>query len=277
MSKKKRSLSSLIQKYQEDDIISTIEREYTKQTVEFVSLDRVKFNPISRHQFFMDKRLKDLTESIKKNGVVSPILVRERNGIYEVVSGYKRFYVAKKLHLKEIPVTVRDIPDELLIYMILSRGNKKLHDNILNKTYAYRILISEYHVSRKDIATVSKSSVSQVANILRLENLDEEVKIALKKEKINYGQARVLLGLETQRQIEFLNKMIENKESVRDIEKVVKRYRDPSELDAVISNLENKNSCEISHTNKNITFKFNNKEELENFIKKMNDHWRTRH
>ena len=114
MNKKSRSsLSSLITKYQETDIISTIEREYTKSSIEFVPLDKVKFNPISRHQFFLDKRLKDLTESIKRNGVVSPILVRERNGIYEVVSGYKRFYVAKKLHLKEIPVTVREISDDL--------------------------------------------------------------------------------------------------------------------------------------------------------------------
>jgi len=216
--------------------------------------------------------LKEALESVKQTGygVVSPILVRENNGYYEVVSGYKRFYVAKKLHLKEIPVTVREIPDELLIYMILSRGNKKQHDNILNKTYSYRILISEYHVSRKDIATVSKSSVSQVANILRLENLDEEVKIALKKEKINYGQARVLLGLETQRQIEFLNKMIEKKESVRDIEQVVKRYRDPSELDEEILSLEKNNKCKVTHTNKNITFKFDTKGELERFIKKMN-------
>ena len=71
MNKKSRSsLSSLITKYQETDIISTIEREYTKQSVELVPLDKVKFNPISRHQFFLDKRLKDLTDSIKRNGVV---------------------------------------------------------------------------------------------------------------------------------------------------------------------------------------------------------------
>ncbi len=264
---KRRSLSSLIKQYQEDDIISTIEQEYTKQTVEFVPLDKVKFNPISRYQFFYDKRLKDLTESIKKNGVVSPVLVRERDGIYEVVSGYKRFYVAKKLHLPTIPVTVREISDDLLIFMVLSRGNKKLHDNILNKTYSYRILINEYHVSRKDIATVSKCSVSQVNNILRLENLDEEVKIALKKEKISYGQARVLLGLYSQQQIEFLNKMLENKISVREVEKQVKMYRYPTSYQDDIAKIQDRYSCTVVQTHKNITLKFNNEDELEAFVK----------
>lgn len=264
---KRRSLSSLIKQYQEDDIISTIESEYTKQAVELVPLDKVKFNPISRYQFFLDKRLKDLTESIKKNGVVSPILVRKRDDIYEVVNGYKRFYVAKKLHLSEIPVTVRDISDDLLIYMILSRGHKKMHDNILNKTYSYRILINEYHVSRKDIAIVAKCSVSQVNNILRLESLDEEVKLALKKEKISYGQARVLLGLYSQQQIEFLNKMLETNISVRDVEKEVKMYRYPTSYQDDIIKLQDRYDCKIVQTHKNITFKFNNEDELANFIK----------
>lgn len=273
MSSKKsnrRSLSSLIKQYQEDDIISTIEREYTKQSVELVPLDRVKFNPISRNQFFYDKRLKDLTESIKKNGVVSPILVRERDGIYEVVSGYKRFYVAKKLHLNEIPVTVREISDDLLIYMVLSRGHKKLHDNILNKTYSYRILINDYHVSRKDIAIVAKCSVSQVNNILRLENLDEEVKIALKKEKISYGQARVLLGLYHQQQIEYLNKMLEGQISVRQLEKEVKKLRNPTSYQEDIEQIEKRFNCNVIQTHTHLTFEFNDENELEDFVKKLN-------
>lgn len=273
MSSKKsnrRSLSSLIKQYQEDDIISTIEREYTKQSVELVPLDRVKFNPISRNQFFYDKRLKDLTESIKKNGVVSPILVRERDGIYEVVSGYKRFYVAKKLHLNEIPVTVREISDDLLIYMVLSRGHKKLHDNILNKTYSYHILINDYHVSRKDIAIVAKCSVSQVNNILRLENLDEEVKIALKKEKISYGQARVLLGLYHQQQIEYLNKMLEGQISVRQLEKEVKKLRNPTSYQEDIEQIEKRFNCNVIQTHTHLTFEFNDENELEDFVKKLN-------
>ena len=236
-----KSLRSLIEKYEKGDILSTLERDYSSNSRnELVSLDLVKFNPISKQQFFLDYRLKDLTESIKKNGVMSPILVRER-----------------------------DVSDDLLIYMILSRGNKKLHDNILNKTYAYQILTNDYHVSRRDIALISKSSVSQVTNILRLANLDEEVKIALKKEKISYGQARVLLGIERQLQAEFLNKIIEKNLSVREIERLVKEYKEPSPYIDKIYSYEKKNNCKISKTEKSIKFNFETKEELNNFIDKI--------
>lgn len=268
MKNRSKSLRSLIEKYEKGDIISTLEKDYSSTSRDqLVSLDLVKFNPISKHQFFLDMRLKDLTESIKKNGVMSPILVRERDGKFEVISGFKRFYVAKKLRLKEIPVAIREVSDDLMIYMILSRGNKKLHDNILNKTYAYQILIDEYNVSRKDIALISKSSVSQVTNILRLVNLDEEVRIALKKEKISYGQARVLLGVERQLQVEFLNKIIDKNLSVREIESLVKEYKTPSPYLNKIKEYEKKKNCKISTTEKNITFKFDSKEELELFLK----------
>ena len=269
MKNRSEKLRSLIEKYEKGDIISTIAKEYSNSRNEMVSLSLVKFNPISKHQFFSDARLKDLTESIKKNGVMSPILVRERDGKFEVVSGYKRFYVAKKLRLEKIPVAIREVSDDVLIYLILSRGNKKLHDNILNKTYTYQILIDEYNVTRKDIALISKSSVSQVTNILRLSNLDEEVLIALKKEKISYGQARVLLGLQSQMQVEMLNKLLEGKISVREIEKEVKLYRYPGEFREKIRDLEGKYNCSIIQTQKNVTFKFNDSEELENFFDKI--------
>lgn len=269
MKNRSKNLRSLIEKYEKGDIISTLEKDYSNSRNELVSLDLVKFNPISKHQFFLDSRLKDLTESIKKNGVMSPILVRERDGKFEVVNGFKRFYIAKKLRLKEIPVAIRDVSDDLLIYMILSRGNKKLHDNILNKTYAYQILTKDYGVSRKDIALISKSSVSQVTNILRLANLDEEVRIALKKEKISYGQARVLLGVERQLQVEFLNKIMEGNLSVREIENVVKEYKEPSPYINKIKDYEKEKSCKITTTEKNITFKFKSKEDLDLFIKEI--------
>lgn len=266
MSRTKRSLASLIEEYQSSDIISTIEKDYSRTITGYLPLEKLRFNPISRRQFFLDKRIKDLTQSVKNNGMLSPILVREKDGIYEVCGGYKRFYVAKKLHLQEVPVSIREISDELLIYMVLSRGNKKLHDNIINKTYSYQILTQEYHVSRKDIAMISKTSVSQVTNILRLDNLDEEVKIALKKEKISYGQARVLIGLDAQVQVEFLRKILDESISVRELERQVNAYKEPSILSNEIRFIEEKEKCIVTRTEKNITLHFKSKEELDAFI-----------
>ena len=132
-------------------------------------------------------------------------------------------------------------------------------------------MIDEYNVTRKDIALISKSSVSQVTNILRLSNLDEEVLIALKKEKISYGQARVLLGVERQLQVEFLNKILDKNLSVREIEKMVKEYKTPSPYINKVKEYEMDKNCKITTTEKNITIKFKTKEELDNFLSKILD------
>ena len=273
MSKINKSLRELIIQYQDNDVISSIEKEYNKETHELLPLNMCKFNTFSKHQFFLDKALKDLTESISKNGIVNPILVRpsQKEGEYEVVSGYKRFFVAKKLHLKEIPCFIANISDELLIYMVLSRGHKKLHDNILNKTYTYQIITKEYHIPRKDIALVSKQSISQVNNILRLDNLDEEVKIALKKEKISFGQARVLIGLDDQTQKEYLHLILSEKLSVREIENLVKKVKNPHPYQDSIGSISSKINGRIRLTGKNVTFSFSTKEELDNFMKKLSE------
>lgn len=263
----RKSLKDLINEYQDNDVISSIEQDYKAQRRETIPVDKIRFNPFSSHQFFSDKRLKDLTDSIKNNGVVNPILVREgKNGYYEVISGYKRFYVAKKLHLATIPVVIADISDNLAIFMVLSRGHKKLHDNILNKTYTYLTLTKDYHVKRSDIALISKQSISQVNNILRLATLDEEVKLALKKEKISYGQARVLVGLDEPTQKELLNKMINGGVSVREIERIVKKLKKPDKYQDIVAELASSHNCQINITEKNITIKFHSRKELEAFI-----------
>jgi ParB family chromosome partitioning protein len=101
--------------------------------------------------------------------------------------------------------------------------------------------------------------------------LDEEVLIALKKEKISYGQARVLLGVERQLQVEFLNKILDKNLSVREIEKMVKEYKTPSPYINKVKEYEKDKNCKITTTEKNITIKFKTKEELDNFLSKILD------
>lgn len=264
---KQRNLASLIKEYQETDVISSIEKGYQKESGILLEVDKIRFNNISRNHFFNDKNLAQLSSSIEERGVLSPILVRKKDDYYEVVSGYKRYYIAKKLHLDKIPVVVREINDDLLIYLVLSRATHKLHDNILNKTYAFEIITKEYNVSRKDIALISKISISQVNNIMRLRNLNSEVKQALKKEKISYGQARVLVNLNEDKQKEYLSLILENKLSVHDIENLAKREKRPSSQINDIERFEFNNKVKLNIGRKTLTFKFKKISDLKRFIK----------
>ena len=264
---KRRNLASLIKEYQETDVISSIEKGYQKESGILLEVNKIRFNNISRNHFFNDKNLVQLSSYIEERGVLSPILVRKKDDYYEVVSGYKRYYIAKKLHLDKIPVVVREINDDLLIYLVLSRATHKLHDNILNKTYAFEILTKEYNVSRKDIALISKISISQVNNIMRLRNLNNEVVHALRKEKISYGQARVLVNLDEEKQKEYLSLILENKLSVHDIENLAKREKRPSSQIKDIEKFESNNKVKLNIGRKSLTFKFKKISDLKLFIK----------
>ena len=263
---KPRNLSSLIEKYQDSDLIKTIEKGYQSETSVLLDLDKIKFNNISRNHFFLDKRMKQLASSIQESGVLSPILVRRKDDYYEVVSGYKRFYIAKKLHLETIPAVVREINDDLLIYLVLSRATHKLHDNILNKTYAFEILTQEYNVSRKDIAKISKISLSQVNNIMRLRNLGPDALQALKKEKISYGQARVLVNLDKEKQLEYLDLIITKKMSVHDIENLAKRERKNYDFLEDIERFEEENKTHLNIGRNSINIRFKKNSDLKKFV-----------
>ena len=264
---KSRNLSSLIKKYQNSDLINTIEKGYQSEVGVQLDVEKIRFNRISTHQFFLSKNLMELTKSIEERGVLSPILVRKKNDYYEVVSGYKRFYIAKKLQLKTIPAVIQDVNDDLLIYLVLTRATHILHDNILNKTYAFEILTKEYHVSRNDIATISNISISQVNNIMRLKNLSDQAINALKKEKISYGQARVLVNLNKEKQLEYLDLIISKKLSVHDIENMVKREKRPFNYVNDIINFENKHHAKVNMGRKNLSIRFERVSDFKKFLK----------
>lgn len=264
---KKRNLASLIKEYQETDVISTLEKGFKKESGVLLDVDKIRFNNISRNHFFYEKHLKELTESIQESGVLSPILVRRKDDYYEVVSGYKRYYIAKKLRLKNIPAVIREVNDDLLIYLVLSRATHKVHDNILNKTYAFEILTKEYGVSRKDIAHICKISISQVNNIMRLRNLNEEATSALRKDRISYGQARVLVNLPDYKQKEYLSLITNNKLSVHDIENLAKREKRPTTFIKDIESFETKNKVKLNIGRKTLTFKFKKISDLKRFVR----------
>lgn len=264
---KPRNLSSLIQEYQNQDLLSSIEKGYQQDSSVRLEVNSIRFNNISRNQFFNDKNLIQLTKSIQENGVLSPILVRKKDDYYEVVSGYKRFYIAKKLHLDTIPAVIRDINDDILIYLVLSRSTHKLHDNILNKTYAFKIISDEYNVSRKDIAMISKISISQVNNIMRLSNLSDEIIQQIKKEKLSYSKARILVNLPKDKQEQYLDLLINKKLSVHDIENLSKREKNYSQYIESIEKFEEENKVKINIGRKNIHLKFKRISDLKKFTK----------
>lgn len=151
-----------------------------------------KFQP--RHHF-NEEYLNELAQSIRKNGIMQPIIVRPtRNSRYEIIAGERRWRAAKMAGLLEVPVIVRDVEDRQALELALIENIQRQDLSPLEEAAGFQRLIDEFAHTQEELASVVGKSRSHVANLLRLLTLPEEIKNFLTEGKISMGHARALLN-----------------------------------------------------------------------------------
>jgi ParB family transcriptional regulator, chromosome partitioning protein len=172
--------------------------------------------------------LYELAESIKAQGIMSPILVRllsqgENAGKYEIIAGERRFRAAKLAGLDSVPVLVRDVPDESAAAMALIENIQREDLNPLEEAQGLQRLVKEFGHTHEAAAQAVGRSRSAASNLLRLLNLAEPVQVMLMAGDIDMGHARALLSLDRGTQITAANQISAKKMSVREAESLVKK------------------------------------------------------
>ncbi len=169
--------------------------------------------------------LYELAESIKAQGIMQPILVRQRGeaGQYEIIAGERRFRAAKLAGLDEVPVLVRDVPDESAAAMALIENIQREDLNPLEEAQGLQRLIREFGFTHEQTAQAVGRSRSAASNLLRLLNLAEPVQTMLMAGDLDMGHARALLSLDKATQITAGNQISAKKMSVREAESLVKK------------------------------------------------------
>jgi ParB family chromosome partitioning protein len=172
--------------------------------------------------------LYELAESIKAQGIMQPILVRqlgagENAGKYEIIAGERRFRAASLAGLGRVPVLVRDVPDESAAAMSLIENIQREDLNPLEEAHGLQRLVKEFGLTHELAAQAVGRSRSAATNLLRLLNLTEPVQTMLMAGDIDMGHARALLGLERASQITAANQIAARKMSVREAEALVKK------------------------------------------------------
>ena len=172
--------------------------------------------------------LYELAESIKAQGIMQPILVRrlvdgEHAGKYEIIAGERRFRASRLAGLAEVPVLVRDVPDESAAAMALIENIQREDLNPLEEAQGLQRLIREFGLTHEQAAQAVGRSRSAASNLLRLLNLAEPVQTMLMAGDIDMGHARALLSLERAAQITAGNQIAAKKLSVREAESLVKK------------------------------------------------------
>lgn len=172
--------------------------------------------------------LYELAESIKAQGIMQPILVRrlasgDNAGQYEIIAGERRFRAAKIAGLNEVPVLVRDVPDEAAAAMALIENMQREDLNPLEEAQGLSRLVQEFGLTHEQAAQAVGRSRSAASNLLRLLNLAEPVQTMLMAGDIDMGHARALLALDRATQITAGNQIAAKKLSVREAEALVKK------------------------------------------------------
>ena len=172
--------------------------------------------------------LYELAESIKAQGIMQPILVRKLSdgpnaGKYEIIAGERRFRTSRLAGLNEVPVLVRDVPNEAAAAMALIENIQREDLNPLEEALGLQRLIKEFGLTHEAAAQAVGRSRSAASNLLRLLNLAEPVQTMLMAGDIDMGHARALLGLDKAAQITAANQINAKKMSVREAESLVKK------------------------------------------------------
>jgi ParB family chromosome partitioning protein len=170
--------------------------------------------------------LEDLASSIKAQGVMQPIVIRPiEEGRYEIIAGERRWRASQMAGLDEIPVVIKDVPDEAAIAMALIENIQREDLNPMEEAIALQRLQDEFELTQQEVADAVGKSRSSVANLLRLMKLTDEVRKMLEYGDLEMGHARALLGLQDEQQIAAAQEVVGKALSVRQTEELVRKWQ----------------------------------------------------
>jgi len=168
--------------------------------------------------------LEDLANSIKAQGVVQPIVVKPTGtGGYEIIAGERRWRAAQLAGLQEIPAVVRDVPDQAAMAMALIENIQRENLNPMEEANALQRLIHEFQLTHQEVASAVGRSRAAVSNLLRLLELNDDVKGLVEQRQLEMGHARALLALKDAAQSAAARTVVDKGLSVRETERLVKR------------------------------------------------------
>ncbi|MDY6012006.1 ParB/RepB/Spo0J family partition protein [Clostridium sp.] len=196
-----------------------------------ISLNKIINNFEQPRKFFDNENIAELAESIKNYGILQPLLLKKDKDKYIIIAGERRWRAAKMLNLKEVPANIIDLSDKEVLEVSLIENIQRQDLNPIEEALAYRKLIEEFNLTQKELSErIGKSRVA-ITNTMRLVNLDERVQQYLIESVISEGHGRVLLSIEDKDlQYELSQKIIDEKLSVRELEKLIRiMFKDKKE------------------------------------------------
>lgn len=212
---------------------SLIPKSSESKNVSEIDITDIVPNKDQPRRSFDDEKLIELAESIKQKGVIQPLLVTQINGKYQIIAGERRWRAAGMAGLKKVPAIVKHIDNENEKLELAIIENIQREDlNPVELARAYKSLIDKYNYTQEQLSNIVSKSRATITNSLRLLTLNEKILEALYQNLISEGHARTLIGLETPVALTILQQIITQNLSVRETEKLVKKFKNKSDIES---------------------------------------------
>jgi len=204
--------------------------DYPEQTPSEIDIDRIATNPDQPRSKFDEKKLDELAESIRAQGILQPVLVRPVGSSFQLVAGERRLLAAQRAGLLKVPAFVREVPDDRLLELSLVENIQREQLNPIEEAQAFQNLIDSLDTTQEGLAGQLGKERSTVANALRLLKLPPAVKLLVAEGSLSPGHARALLASSASpaEMTRAANEMVKKGWSVRDAERWAKRRQSVS-------------------------------------------------
>ena len=205
-------------------LISTDSPPVDTDEIRDIEIDLIRPGHQQPRTTFDQARLEDLAQSIRTSGIIQPLLVRPRGGLFELVAGERRWRAAQLAGLSRIPAIIREIPDDKLLELALIENIQRQELNPIEEANAYKRLIESLNLTQEEVAQRVGRDRTFVTNYLRILKLPSEIQLLLENEKLSFGHARALLGLgDVILQRRYAQKVVNHNWSVRETERRIQR------------------------------------------------------
>ncbi|MEW6080774.1 MAG: ParB/RepB/Spo0J family partition protein [Bacillota bacterium] len=188
-----------------------------------VAVESIRPNPYQPRQTFDPQKMEELVASVREHGVVQPVLVRRLGDGYQLVAGERRLRAARMAGLETVPVVVQEFSESQMVEIALIENLQREDLNCIEEARAYRQLIDEFNFTQETLAQRMGKSRPEVANTLRLLNLEADIQDMLSGREISYGHARALLAIDGAARRELAASIARGGLSVREAERLSQR------------------------------------------------------
>ncbi|RBP36684.1 ParB/RepB/Spo0J family partition protein [Garciella nitratireducens] len=210
-------------------IPETAEREEKENSIE-IDIMQIQPNQYQPRKDFDQEKLQELACSIEEHGIIQPIVVTPMEKGYQIIVGERRWRAAHMCGLKTIPAIIKEFSEQEIMEIALIENLQREDLNIIEQAKAYKQLIDEFSLTQDDLAMRLGKSRSVIANTLRLLTLSNEIQELIKEDKLSPGHGRALLSIKDKDVRNILaKKVIEEKLSVRDLEKLTKNLKNKNQ------------------------------------------------